>query len=246
VFFQSPVALTPGALNEVQVSIPPGALLAQNVYEYHDGSVSLISDGRDTTPNSGAIGIGTSTRLLSASESGNDVFFATNDQLTSQDTDTNRDYYDARVCQETDPCVAPPALPGPGCQGEACHVPASGPVTVTLAGSSTLQGPGNLPAAPGAAAVAHLTVLTRSVHGAKFALRVRLSVAGRLTVTGSDIEKITRSLKATATQALQVTLTPGARRALHRKHKLTLKLHFAYTPAGARAITSTATVTIKS
>ena len=119
VFFDSPVGLTPGALNEVKVNNPPpGSIYAENVYEYHDGSVSLISDGKDTTPNSSAAGINTSTRLLGASRSGNDVFFATNDRLTSQDTDTDRDYYDARVCQESDQCVAPPPAPGPGCRGK--------------------------------------------------------------------------------------------------------------------------------
>ena len=47
VFFESPVALTPRALNDVPVG---EGKLAENVYEYHEGQVSLISDGKDTTP----------------------------------------------------------------------------------------------------------------------------------------------------------------------------------------------------
>ncbi len=243
VFFQSPVALAPGALNEVKVNNPPGRLLAENVYEYRDGNVSLISDGRDTTPNSNATGIGTSTRLLGVDRSGLNVFFATNDQLTSQDTDTDRDYYDARVCETTDPCVAPPPSPGLGCQEEACYGPAAAPVAVMLAGSNTLQGQGDLPAPP-PGVVARLAVLTHSARGVKFNLRVSPSAAGRVTVTGGDIKKISRSLKAGA-QSLQVTLTSAARRVLHHKRKLTVKLRIAYAPAGGQAISSTVTLTIR-
>ena len=120
VFFESPVALTPGALNEVQVKTS-GRLLAENVYEYHNGNVSLISDGKDTTQVSGTV-VESCTRLLGTDATGHNVFFATNDRLTSQDTDTQRDYYDARVCETGDPCFTPPATPVP-CQEEGCHTP---------------------------------------------------------------------------------------------------------------------------
>ena len=53
VFFQSPVALTPHALNDVLTaghrSHPE---YAQNVYEWHEGHVYLISDGRDVSSTS--------------------------------------------------------------------------------------------------------------------------------------------------------------------------------------------------
>ena len=154
VFFQSPVALTPGALNEVQVGTS-GQLLAGNVYEYHDGNVSLISDGKDTTPNSVAPGVETSTRLLGVDRSGRNVFFATASQVTPQDTDTNRDYYVARICEEASPCVAPPVSPGPGCQGEACHpVAGVGSPVAETGGSDTFTGPGDRSALQGPAAPA--------------------------------------------------------------------------------------------
>jgi hypothetical protein len=37
--------------------------------------------------------------FMDASESGGDVFFLTNDQLVPAETDTQVDYYDARVCE---------------------------------------------------------------------------------------------------------------------------------------------------
>ena len=50
VFFQSPVGLTPQALDRVPAvgGYPGETTYAENVYEWHAGHVYLISDGRDT------------------------------------------------------------------------------------------------------------------------------------------------------------------------------------------------------
>jgi WD40-like Beta Propeller Repeat len=132
VFFQSPVGLTPSALNEAKIGST--SEMALNVYEYHDGAVSLISDGKDTTE-TGKI-LARSPELLGTDASGEDVFFATNSQLTGKDTDTQRDYYDARVNGgEAAQVVVPP------CEGDACREsgsvpPPFGPLTSTLTGPS--------------------------------------------------------------------------------------------------------------
>jgi hypothetical protein len=148
VFFRSPVALTPGALNDV--SVENGE--AQNFYEYHEGQVYLISDGRDTAGDgdvaeSGQVGAESTSNLLGTDGSGSNVFFSTFDQLVPEDTDTELDYYDARICSEGDPCEAPvlePSLCGEGsCQGPAGTVP--GMVTPA---SATFSGAGNLSAPP--------------------------------------------------------------------------------------------------
>ncbi len=148
VFFESPVALAAGALNEVEVPYFPGLkAFAENVYEYHDGTVSLISDGRDTSPKSVVLGIPSSTQLLGSSESGADVFFATDDALTSQDTDTQRDYYDARICTVSEPCFTPPSAP-PACEGEACQGEPGAPPALSAPSSSVFSGAGNLVLSP--------------------------------------------------------------------------------------------------
>jgi hypothetical protein len=121
VFFQSPVALTPQALNEVNG--------AENIYEYHAGRVSLISDGQDATGD---------VRLEGTDESGDDVFFTTSDRLVAQDTDTNLDVYDARI-DGGFPSVAPSS-----CVGEACQGPLSG-APVLLSPGSEFQAGGNPP-----------------------------------------------------------------------------------------------------
>jgi hypothetical protein len=113
VFFQSSDGLTPQALNNVS----SGGVTAQNVYEYHDGSVSLISDGQDIADVPFGFGsYKSSVTLIGTDSSGDNVFFTTEDQLVPQDTNTTVDLYDARVDGGFPP---PPAAPE--CQGDACQ-----------------------------------------------------------------------------------------------------------------------------
>lgn len=143
VFFQSPIALTPRALNDVPIGEEK---FADNVYEYHEGHVFLISDGKDTT-HEGRVDI-TPTELLGSDASGANVFFATFDRLVPEDTDTQRDFYNAHICSEREPCPPPKTSPAP-CEGEACRgTPPGAPANLTP-GSESFTGPGNLtPAAP--------------------------------------------------------------------------------------------------
>jgi hypothetical protein len=152
VFFMSPVALAPHALDDVQVDA--AGHLAQNVYEYHDGHVHLISDGRDVSAdppracNQSGLGFVSSVCLVGTDATGANVFFTTADSLVPSDTDSGIDFYDARVCTTGDPCV-PPAPPSPPpCLGEACHgTPAATPSLLTP-GSASFNGAGNLTAPP--------------------------------------------------------------------------------------------------
>ena len=175
VFFQSPRGLTPHALDDVVIGLVvsephPGSgykvvltEYAQNVYEYHEGQVYLISDGRDAsiakTPCKGpAVGRSNSeselftsaTCLLGADATGHNVFFMTADQLVPKDTDTQVDIYDARICEPEhgNPCIAESPPPLPLCLGEACHgIPPERSPLLT-GGSATLNGKGNLTPTP--------------------------------------------------------------------------------------------------
>jgi hypothetical protein len=82
VFFTSEDGLTPQAVTG-----------DRNVYEYHDGEVALISDGHDSSVVEETSGV----ELIGTDESGRDVFLTTADQLVPQDTDTQRDIFDARI-----------------------------------------------------------------------------------------------------------------------------------------------------
>jgi DNA-binding beta-propeller fold protein YncE/Tol biopolymer transport system component len=144
VFFTSPVGLTPGALNDVRIgyfAFNNEVTYARNLYEWHEGHVSLISDGRDvnkeTNPEFSAV------RLIGVDASGANVFFQTVDALVAQDTNGGSDVYDARICTASDPCVSSPPG-GVACQGEGCRaVPVSQPAGVAPA-SESFVGAGNV------------------------------------------------------------------------------------------------------
>ena len=116
VFFDSADALVPQAT--------PGKV---HVYEWHDGTISLISSPNDT---------GTAF-FLGSSPDGANVFFSTHAQLVPQDTDQSADIYDARIDGGFAGVTAPQCT-GTGCQG----VPAAPPIFATPA-SVTFEGVGN-------------------------------------------------------------------------------------------------------
>jgi hypothetical protein len=151
VFFQSPVALTPGALNNVQIGTNGFNLpeYAQNVYEWHAGHVYLISDGRDASRDGGQNGSCenemdlSSVCLLGTDGWGANVFFSTADRLVAADTDSELDYYDARICTAESPCIKPTVAPA-GCLGESCHGVAGAAPVFGAPASAALAGAGNL------------------------------------------------------------------------------------------------------
>jgi hypothetical protein len=138
VAFQSTDGLTPGALNGLSTvnTETERTIYLHNVYEYHDGSVYLISDGQDTS----TVEEGSSVRLEAMSPSGRDIFFTTADQLVPQDLDTEVDLYDARI----DGGFPAPASLLPTCQGDACQGPLTG-APVLLSPGSEFQAGGNPP-----------------------------------------------------------------------------------------------------
>jgi hypothetical protein len=132
VVFQSADGLTPQALNNV--TIDGAGDKANNIYEYHDGGVFLISDGKDV----GVLG-GSSVGLFGTTASGGDIYFSTDDQLLAQDGNTIESTYDVRVEGGfPEPSEAAP------CQGEACQGASSPPPALAAPQSNTLTASGNL------------------------------------------------------------------------------------------------------
>ncbi len=78
VFFESPDALTPQALNFAQIGVGHEGepIYAKNVYEYHEGNVYLISDGQDISLAKSE----STSRFEGTDLSGRDVFLATSDR----------------------------------------------------------------------------------------------------------------------------------------------------------------------
>jgi hypothetical protein len=104
-----------------------------DVYEWHEGDVALISSGADAAP----------SFFLGADPSGHNVFFGTHSRLVPQDTNSDGDIYDARVCSAEEPCIQPPSLGTAQCEGDACQSPPAAPIDTTPV-SLTFSGAGNL------------------------------------------------------------------------------------------------------
>jgi hypothetical protein len=128
VFFNTPASLVPRDTNGVT-----------DVYEWHEGQLSLISSGQDPLP----------SFFLGASANGANVFFGTHARLVPADSSGGGNVYDARVCTAAEPCIAPPPAQEGLCEGDACSHPASAPSDATPA-SATFSGAGDLTPVPSA------------------------------------------------------------------------------------------------
>lgn len=122
-----------------------GGLLQEtgcDVYEWHEGVVSLVSDGLDPH------GIASTTSVkrsnsVALSASGEDIFFFTHTSLVGQDTGILLVLYDARVDGGF-----PAPTPEPSCSEESCQgTPSSAPAFETP-GSQAFAGGGNLTPGP--------------------------------------------------------------------------------------------------
>jgi hypothetical protein len=155
VFFESNAALTPQALNhallgtkvsEDSAGVTHSVAFAHNIYEYHAGSVSLISDGHDvavTTDPLTGLGVIAVGGLVGTDLSGRDVFFRTEDSLLAQDTDTSSDLYDARVDGGF-----PPSSPPEDCAADACQGTLSAAPVLLSPGSEFQAGEAGAAVAP--------------------------------------------------------------------------------------------------
>jgi hypothetical protein len=121
-----------------------------DVYEWHEGRVSLVSSGKDKAP---SFFLGQSSAEIGGVrvEAAN-VFFGTHASLVPQDTGDSGDLYDARICAEADPCIKPPVGETAQCEGDACQNPPPAPIDMTpfsltssLAGNLVSQAPPTTP-----------------------------------------------------------------------------------------------------
>ncbi len=198
-----------------------------DVYEWEAGRLRLLSAGDAAAPSD----------FAGASESGDDVFFATRDRLVGQDRDRLFDVYDARVgggFASQNPVEVP-------CVGEGCRPapssapPASGP-------GSDAQGGGGDYVRP--FTVARITAGQRRLlaRRGRIALRVRVNGPGRVLVRALHGRRLVGSASTNARGAGSVTVTlalkRSARRALARRGRLRLGLEVRFGGESEKAIVS--------
>jgi hypothetical protein len=175
----------------------------EDVYEWHDGRVSLISTGTPSVSN--PVG-----GLAWITASGHDIFINSTQRITSADGDTNIDFYDVRVDGGFD-LTRPAPCTGDGCQGSAGRAP-----DASVTESDKAVGPGDGP----------LAAPTFSLQRVSDVARKRLASTGRITLRVSTSTSATLSAVATATVARRSVQVASARRvvAAAGTASLTLKL----------------------
>jgi hypothetical protein len=132
--------------NSKDALVPHDSNGRQDVYEWEqDGEGSCEEAKGCIFPISDVAG-NYESFFLDASPSGNDVFFATEDQLVPADTDFHVDVYDARVDGGFPVSTEPPSCDN----GDSCKGPVSPQPTGVFGApaSATFSGAGNLPPAP--------------------------------------------------------------------------------------------------
>ncbi len=125
VVFSTAGALSPRAVNDLQSQ--SGAV---DVYEWHEGTVGLISTGHSLT----------SDIQATVTPSGRDIFFTLTEGILPQDSDGLASLYDARI----DGGFSALSIPAGGCNGDSCQGPPSVPSLLGESGSATFSGLGNL------------------------------------------------------------------------------------------------------
>lgn len=141
VVFTSELPLAPGAVQGHRYVNAEKNLqtTSENVYEYENGQVYLISSGDEAQP-AHFSSAREQTRLLGIDESGRDIFFGSVDSLVPQDTDTQVSWYDAREEGGFPSPISLPECKGEGCQGSVPQAPglASPGSTLSLGSNSAL------------------------------------------------------------------------------------------------------------
>jgi len=104
-----------------------------DVYLWHNGTVSMISDGQKADSS-------ILEKIPAMSASGSDIFFATRARLVGQDIDENIDVYDARIDGGYPAPAVPPTECGLLADGETCQGDPSSLPLFSAPGSASFTG----------------------------------------------------------------------------------------------------------
>jgi hypothetical protein len=228
VFFDSPDQLLPADTNATR-----------DVYEWHDGKLSLLSGGDD----------GSDAVFLNASADGRDVFIGTHAKLVPADVDTSGDIYDVRIGGGYAPAPAGPApCDGDACQGSASSMPfVAAPASMSV---GPLAGPADRPVTqkPRTFSVARVTAaqVRALARSGRVTLHVRLSAAGRVTAVASaqigartrEVARASRTFGGAVSAGVPLRLSALARRELRRRGRLTVRIKVTVTGAAAARVTT--------
>ncbi|HEX5927240.1 MAG TPA: hypothetical protein VFY45_25715 [Baekduia sp.] len=202
-----------------------------DVYEWHDGHVDLISDGRDPAANGS----------MFISGDGSTVLFTTSRKLVPGDTDTAVDVYAARLGDDFPPAPAPPAPP---CAGDVCQGRPTAQTSPASAATVTFSGAGNTAVTRGPAKRSVTVTAPKAISGARAVLTVKAPGAGALTLSGAGLRSVRREARA-ATYRVAVRLNATGLRALKKQHRYTTTARVTFTPTAGTSSTARVKLTFK-
>jgi hypothetical protein len=214
-----------------QALVPQDVNGVSDPYEWHDGRVDLISDGRDP--------LGADSPLISAD--GSAVIFRTSRKLVAADNDTATDVYVARLGDDFPLAPAPSAPP---CVGDACQGQPTAQASPPAAATVAFAGAGNAAGTRGPAKRSVTVTASKAVTGARAVLTIKAPAAGRLALSGPGLRSVRRSARA-ATYRIAVRLTVAGARALKKHHRYTTTARVIFTPTAGTSSTARVKLTFK-
>jgi hypothetical protein len=250
VFFESPDPLVAGDTNGSsgcpQIPSSDGAqtYACQDVYEWEASGASSCHSSADGGGCLYLLSTGTSpdpSFFGDASASGDDAFLFTQQPLVGQDADQLQDLYDARVGGGLASQNPPSGTP---CSGESCKLPPSSDPSEPSVASVIFSGPGNQRLSTTGASQTDRVILPKTsrvilshqtVRGSRVTLTVKAPAKGRLTVSGSGLKRLTKTVSRPGIYTLTASLTTSAKRTLKHKHKLNVTIRVLYAPATGSA-----------
>lgn len=222
VFFDTPTALLPDDKNSVR-----------DVYEYRNGELRLLTSGG---PSDGP------SAVVNASADGTSVAISSQTGFTPHDIDPG--FYKFWVLRVGG--GFPYITPAPDCSGQGCEAELSAPPVLAAPGSAELRGRGNVKAEQPVMRRAALRVANaRAGRGSVARLRVRVSGAGRIVVTGGKVRRAGRRSARAGNVAVAVRLKPAARRQLARRGRLRTSVRVVFRSADGQRASRRAVVTFR-
>lgn len=217
--------------------LPRDTNRADDVYEYRDGRLMLVSGGLSKYP----------SILAGMSADGTDLYFRTGQRLVARDTDNGlADIYDARMGggEPTTSDVAPP------CRGDECQGAPSPRATLDPPGSSLIDGSDEEEPATNAPVQPRFTVakvsagqLRTLARGGRTTVAVKVNTQGRVGVVlraklgrrSKLVASGARTANRAGTVKVAVKLSPAARAALKRSGRLRVTMSVSFTDASSKS-----------
>lgn len=201
--------------------VPEDSNRQHDVYEWHAGTISLISQGTSSRP----------AVLHGMDATGANVFFSTTDALVPQDPDDLYDMYTARIGGG----FPLPRVPVP-CSGDACQGGLPPAPQRPVAGSETFEGPGDVSddSVPTEVSVGKLSQrqLRAWARTGATRVRVKVTVPGRVDVQAlarmggvtAVVARAGRVAKHPSTVQVRLKLAKPALKSLRRRGQIRLTL----------------------